>query len=744
MANELKEINDIVKKCRILLLDIEGTTTSISFVKDKLFPYAEEKVKQFLETQWEQEDVKEAVTALRKLALEDKEKSVDGVVHIPGEDASKEDQIEGVVNNVKWQMSADRKVGPLKQLQGLIWKQGYDNGDIKGHVYDDVSPALEQWQSVEGQKVYIYSSGSVQAQKMLFGQSEAGDLLRFIEGHFDTAVGAKQEAGSYTAIAESIGCKPDEILFLTDVVKEAEAARAAGMHAALVSREGNAPLPAGAAAAFAVLHSLAQLASNKRKTEPQDELPAKIAKTDNEGNIKSIPDVEPVVSASVEKETKKSEEMEVEEEEKVIGSTKEVNEQKEADAASVVTETIVEEVTDEPMDVPVADVEPIVIEEMVENTEEKKTEQMETESTKSEPSTNESKGKEDTVDKKEKEKPKKAAPVAEETSPMVITEIEEVMNEKVLEEAEEIIDDIEPIVEEPPANEDIEVLQSAGEVLEKECDEILSKVEDVTNLDTMSVKPLLKPIAEETMEAGDSNDTVDRILDTEIEQMKQNEKSENVDTKNTEPEIKEEETKALTVDEKKSSEGATDKASEVSPEEKLAEQREEIKSEEIAKESEKDPEDSKAESIEDKITKETNKSEPESTEASVEVDVEQKISEKISDSDTKVPVESKENTVGVEVKPESESAESQMNGKRNRETVPVSLNGDASKDEELSSRLSAENGKQEELNGSNGDSVVTEKVQEDNKVEAEVSDIKVKTVPTEEPRTDPIEQPTEA
>ncbi|CAG4953696.1 unnamed protein product [Parnassius apollo] len=256
----------------------------------------------------------------------------------------------------------------------------------------------------------------------------------------------------------------------------------------------------------------------------------------------------------------------------------------------------------------------------------------------------------------------------------------------------------------------MEVLQSAGEVLEKECDEILSKVQDVTNLDTMSVKPLLNPIAEETMETGDSNDTVDRILDTEIQQMKQNEKSENVDTKKTEIDVNEE-TEALTVDDKKKSEGSTDKALETSPEQKLSEQMEEKKNEEIVKESEKDPENSKAESKEDNITKETNKGEIGSTEASAEVSVEQKIS----DSDTKVPLDSKENTLGVEVKPESESAESQVNGKTNGETVPVSLNGDASKDEELSSRLSAENGKQEEVNGSNGDAVVTEKVQEDNK-----------------------------
>lgn len=270
MANENNDISDIVKKCKILLLDIEGTTTSISFVKDKLFPYAEENVKDFLTNQWETEDVKEAVAALRKLALEDKEKSVDGVVTIPGEDASKEDQIEGLVKSVKWQMASDRKVGALKQLQGLIWKQGYDKGDIKGHVYEDVSPALDLWRSVEGQKVYIYSSGSVQAQKLLFGQSLAGDMLKSIDGHFDTAVGAKQEAASYTAITEKIGCKPEEVLFLTDIVKEAEAARTSGMQAALVSREGNAPLPDGAAASFPVLYSLAPLANpNKRKPDAQ-------------------------------------------------------------------------------------------------------------------------------------------------------------------------------------------------------------------------------------------------------------------------------------------------------------------------------------------------------------------------------------------------------------------------------------------------------------------------------------------
>ncbi|CAH2045469.1 unnamed protein product, partial [Iphiclides podalirius] len=702
MANELKEINDIVKKCKILLLDIEGTTTSISFVKDKLFPYAEEKVKQFLESQWENEDVKEVVIALRKLALEDKEKSVDGVVIIPDEDASKEEQIEGLVNNVKWQMSADRKAGPLKKLQGLIWKQGYDNGDIKGHVYDDVSSALEQWRSVDGQKVYIYSSGSVQAQKLLFGQSQAGDLLPFIEGHFDTAVGAKQEAASYVAIAEKIGCRPDEVLFLTDVVKEAEAAREAGMHAALVSREGNAPLPAEASAAFAVLHSFGQLASNKRKTEPQDELPAKIAKTEDENGAKTLTEEKPVESKTEEKVTENAEKMEGVEE----APAEEMKEQIESEK-SMVTETIVEEITDanEPIDVPVADIEPVVIEENLEKKEDKPTEKMETDSTENEGVLGE-KEKEDVVVEKKENITKDAAPVAEETPPTV--EIEEITNDKALEEAEEIIDDIEPVVEEPAATEDMEVLQSVGEVLEKECDEILSKVQDVTNLDTIPVKPLLNTIAEETMESEntDSNDIVDRILDTEQELEK--EKCEKV-----QPVIKD--VKEETVEKKATIEDVNKKESENIPEQNLPKEAEESKKETTNKDA-IHSESSKVESKEESKTDESNKSEVKNTEEVVKLSAEQKLPEESSDSDTKVPIESKDSSVVDEVKPETESTESQVNGKAtNGESQSVSLNGDASKDVELSSRLSAENGKQEEVNGSNGDSGGTEETQDEKK-----------------------------
>ncbi|KPJ18162.1 Enolase-phosphatase E1 [Papilio machaon] len=699
---------------------------------DKLFPYAEEKVQQFLESQWDVAEVKQVVDALRRLALEDKEKSVDGVVVIPGEDATKEEQIEGLVKSVKWQMSADRKAGPLKQLQGLIWKQGYDNGDIKGHVYDDVSAALEQWKSVDGQKVYIYSSGSVQAQKLLFGQSQAGDLLPYIEGHFDTAVGAKQEPTSYTAIVEKIGCKPDEILFLTDIVKEAEAARSAGLHAALVSREGNAPLPAEAGAAFAVLHSLAQLLSNKRKTEPQEELPSKIAKTDNEDDVKTLTDAK-----SAETKT-----------EQPVKETKELKaEEKKEEPKPDVVETIVEEVTDANVtDIPIADVEPIIDEQVEKSETDETVEKMETDSTEKEESATVPKEKEDKVEKEIEKEPKEPAPIVEESPPTVITEIEEVTNDKAIEDAEEIIDDIEPVVEEPASTEDMEVLQSVGEVLEKECDEILSKVQNVTNLDTIPVKPLLAPITEETMETSTlDNDIVDRILDTELDlDMKKCEADESKGAAETESTT---ETKSEIVQGKEPvSEEVTNAETTKVAEEKVPDANKEDSNEkstnievpDVSKTETKD------ESKKDETKPETNTTGTENAATPVDVSAEQKLPEISPDNDTKVPVESKDNAVAEEVKTEAETVEAQLNGKTNGETEAVSLNGDARKEEELSSRLSAENGKEEEVNGSNGNAVATEKVEEEKKVEAEVSDIKVKTVTTEEPRTDPIEQPTEA
>ncbi|CAG9134020.1 unnamed protein product [Plutella xylostella] len=678
-------------------------------VIDKLFPYASEHVKQYLEAQWETAEVKEAAAALRKLSLEDEENKVDGVVKIPAEDASKEDQIEGLVNNVKWLMGADRKVAPLKTLQGLIWKQGYDNGDIKGHVYDDVLAALEQWHSVEGQKVYIYSSGSVQAQKLLFGQSLAGDLLKYIDGHFDTAVGAKQEAASYTKIVEQIACKPEEVLFLTDILKEAEAARSAGLLTALLSREGNAPLPDDVTDSYPVLQSFAQLTpSNKRKPEQEDEplQPAKVPKTDPE--VAEKPAAE---EASAKTDVEKTEKMEVEEEEKT-----KTEETKTEDKAPVTVETIVEEITDtkEPIDAPMIDAEPIVTEDkteaekIVEKEPVKMEEEVKVETAKSEPAKN------GTAEPTE---------VKETSTPTVITEIEEVTDKQPIDEVGEIIEDLEPIVEEPQSVEaEMADLQNVGEVLEKECDEILSKVQDVTNLDSIAVKPMLNSIAEENnmeTENLDTNELVDRILDTEQEMKMERD----IENSNKAIDVAAEAKKS------ESSAAANGVKEEVKPveapvpeaKEKNGDETSKIGATEESKVEESSPTESKP--VEEKATTESQKPEG-------------KAEEKVTPVEKEVPAAETKEVAAVE-KAEDIKEVAKMNGNGTNGNTEA-LNGDASKQEELSARLTAENGKA--VNGANGDSNGVEAKEEGK----EVAEIKVKSVPAVEAPTDPIEQATEA
>ncbi|XP_043528895.1 enolase-phosphatase E1 [Frieseomelitta varia] len=223
----------------VILVDIEGTTTSISFVKDTLFPYVRENLKKYIETKWEDEEFKQDYEKLKEQAKKDEEDKIDGFVPITGTNA--EEERESLIKNILWQMDGDRKTGALKQLQGHMWREAYNSGTIKAHVYEDVPKALESWTS-DGKKIYIYSSGSVEAQKLLFGHSVHGDLLKYFSGYFDTEVGAKQESSSYKNILSKIGAEPSNVIFLTDVVKEAAAAKKAGLSTAIVIREGNTPL----------------------------------------------------------------------------------------------------------------------------------------------------------------------------------------------------------------------------------------------------------------------------------------------------------------------------------------------------------------------------------------------------------------------------------------------------------------------------------------------------------------------
>ena len=224
----------------VILLDIEGTTTSISFVYERLFPYAKANVRGFLERHWGEAEVQTALDALRALATEDAAANIPTVA-IP-DHADKAATCDAAVRNVELQMSSDRKTTALKLLQGMIWRDGYANGELKGHVYPDVLDAFRFWTD-RGDRLYIYSSGSVEAQKLLFGHAEVGDLMPFLSGYFDTKTGSKKEAASYTQIAANIGVEPGTCLFLTDNHDEAVAARDAGMKVAISIRPGNHPLP---------------------------------------------------------------------------------------------------------------------------------------------------------------------------------------------------------------------------------------------------------------------------------------------------------------------------------------------------------------------------------------------------------------------------------------------------------------------------------------------------------------------
>ncbi|XP_015887391.2 probable bifunctional methylthioribulose-1-phosphate dehydratase/enolase-phosphatase E1 isoform X1 [Ziziphus jujuba] len=228
---------------RCVVLDIEGTTTPISFVSDVLFPYARDNVGRHLLATYETAETQDDIKLLRSQVEDDLEKGVNGAVPIPSDGVGKEEVVAALVANVAAMIKADRKITALKQLQGHIWRTGYENNELEGVVFEDVPEALERWHNL-GIKVYIYSSGSRLAQRLIFGKTNYGDLRKYLSGFFDTTVGNKRETRSYVEIAESVGVdKPSEILFVTDVLQEAVAAKAAGLEVIISLRPGNAPLP---------------------------------------------------------------------------------------------------------------------------------------------------------------------------------------------------------------------------------------------------------------------------------------------------------------------------------------------------------------------------------------------------------------------------------------------------------------------------------------------------------------------
>ena len=217
---------------RAILLDIEGTTTPIAFVHEVLFSYARTHARDFLAKNINSIEVSADVALLRE------EHAVD--VGNGQDPPALDEDSDSIAAYIEWLIERDRKSTGLKSLQGKIWRQGYTDGSLKSQVYADVAPALERWRA-QGSSINIFSSGSVLAQQLLFAHTEAGDLTRFIDNYFDTNVGKKGEAESYRRIAEALSLRPDEVLFISDVVAELDAATEAGMHTRLSIRPGNPP-----------------------------------------------------------------------------------------------------------------------------------------------------------------------------------------------------------------------------------------------------------------------------------------------------------------------------------------------------------------------------------------------------------------------------------------------------------------------------------------------------------------------
>ena len=230
----------MTSRIRGILLDIEGTTSSVSFVYDVMFPFVRRELTPYLEVNWSDPQV---AAACEQIAQDAGHDSFTAWTKTAGANDEASQRCL-VIDEVIRLMDGDVKATGLKQLQGLIWESGFKSGELQAHVYDDVPPALRNWKQ-QGGDIRIYSSGSVQAQKLFFGHTIAGNLLPLVSGHYDTTTGPKKEAASYQQIARDFGISPQEILFISDVIAELDAARTAGMQTALALRPGNAPAAAG-------------------------------------------------------------------------------------------------------------------------------------------------------------------------------------------------------------------------------------------------------------------------------------------------------------------------------------------------------------------------------------------------------------------------------------------------------------------------------------------------------------------
>jgi len=208
---------------KYILSDIEGTTSSISFVVDELFPYFREHIQE-LPKMAQVSEVKESFAQVINMVKEEEGKSITTT--------------EEVIAYLDQWCREDRKATPLKTLQGFVWKKAYEEGAIKGHVYDDVPTCFNKWRA-NGLKIGIFSSGSIHAQKLLFQHSCFGDLSKHLSNFFDTNTGPKRDVATYKAIAEILDLEPNQILFLSDIIEELISADEIGYQTIQLVRPGS-------------------------------------------------------------------------------------------------------------------------------------------------------------------------------------------------------------------------------------------------------------------------------------------------------------------------------------------------------------------------------------------------------------------------------------------------------------------------------------------------------------------------
>lgn len=246
-----------------IVLDIEGTTTSLRFIKDVLFPYIKSRLAKYLRERWHSEEV---IATLARLIRQEERDQRDGLqppkIWKLTETNDLSRVIDSIVSNVVWQMDSKKHNTALKQLQILVWVYGYENNELKGHVYEDVGTAFRRWRAM-GVRLFVYSTGMAVAQQLLFSNSTQGNLLNLVENYFDLLVGSKTQASSFKKLASYYMNVPaSQILFLTDSPEEARAAKDAGCQVLLVQRPDNRRVSGSAGQEFTIITSLNQIEFN--------------------------------------------------------------------------------------------------------------------------------------------------------------------------------------------------------------------------------------------------------------------------------------------------------------------------------------------------------------------------------------------------------------------------------------------------------------------------------------------------